>query len=270
MRHPVIGIPVYRAGRENADYAMRRAYCEAVARAGGAPVLIPPLQEEILRNLYSVLDGLLLAGGGDVASRRYGSPDNGNAKLVDEGRDQLEITLTQWALGAGLPLLGICRGIQVLNVAAGGTLIQDIPSQVPFSLRHRSDAALPRNHIAHDIRVQPNSLLAAVLSSGRQDAEGDQLASPYQYGVNSYHHQAVDKLAPGFASTAHAADGIIEAIEVAPRSSFVLGVQWHPECMVPGDAAMKRLFVGFVGACRQRADTCQRREVANEAGRCVI
>ena len=251
------------------DYAMRRAYCDAVACAGGVPILIPPLRKEPLRTSYLLLDGLLLAGGGDVAGEYYGNPDGAHLRQVDTVRDGLEVTLTRWALSDGLPLLGICRGIQVLNVAAGGTLIQDIPSQVPSALRHAADPSLARSHIQHLVDVQSASLLAAILSEGSHTSEVRSPASTGVYGVNSYHHQAVEQLAPSFVATAHASDGIIEGIEVASQSCFILGVQWHPECMVPGDAAMERLFLGFVGACRQRADTCQRREVCDEASGCA-
>jgi len=264
---PVIGIPVYRGEGDEADYVMRRTYCDAITWEGGAPVLVPPLPETLLHRLYTGLDGLLLAGGGDVAGERYGASDSTHIKRVDTLRDGLEITLTQWALNDGLPLLAICRGIQVLNVAAGGTLVRDIPTQIPFCLEHRAEPALPRSHKQHSVCVTHGSLLSAVLFDDSPAEMGDEPTGVRCCGVNSYHHQAVERLAPGFVATAYAPDGIIEAIETNVYSGFVLGVQWHPECMVPGDAAMERLFSSFVGACRRRADTCQRREVQHETGR---
>ncbi len=269
VRSPVIGIPAFRSGHEMADYAMRRIYCDAIASAGGVPILIPPLRIDLLRTSYRLLDGLLLAGGGDVAGEHYGNPDAAHLRQVDTVRDGLEITLTRWALSEGLPLLGICRGIQLLNVAAGGTLVQDIPSQVPSALMHAADPSLPRDHIQHLVDVKPASLLAAILSEASHTNDARSLASAGVYGVNSYHHQAVEQPAPSFVATAHAPDGVIEGIEAASQSCFTLGVQWHPECMVPDDAAMERLFRGFVGACRQRANTCQRREVYDEASGCA-
>lgn len=251
MPSPVIGIPVSRSDRDTLDYVVRQAYCTALALAGGAPVLIPPLQENLLRSAYARLDGLLLAGGGDVSNTYYGNPSSERLTYLDPVRDELELTLTRWALDDGIPLLGICRGIQMLNVAGGGTLVQDISNQWPDSLNHSADRKLPRSHIQHTIQVQGASRLAAVLFREEQPVQANPELALRMCGVNSYHHQAVDQLAPSFVATAHAPDGVIEAIEFPSSPRFVVGVQWHPECMVPGNAVMERLFHGFVDACRR-------------------
>ncbi len=240
--HPVIGIPAVARGNGPGEYAVRASYCEALVAAGGAPLLVPPASEPLLRAAYRRLDGLLLAGGGDVAPDLYGAADAGKVKLVDAERDALELTLTRWALADGLPILAICRGIQLLNVAAGGSLIQDIPSDVSGALAHQDAAPAP--HRAHAVQVAPGSRLAAIYSNGH-DGPG-----ALTILVNSRHHQAIERLAEGFRVTARAADGIIEAIEPAGADGhFVLGVQWHPEDLAPHDAATRALFAAYCAAC---------------------
>ncbi|MFQ5814795.1 MAG: gamma-glutamyl-gamma-aminobutyrate hydrolase family protein [Anaerolineae bacterium] len=211
---------------------------EAVATAGGAPVLIPlNLDEGALRAIYERLNGLLLAGGEDVHPRRYGEAIHEKCGQSDEARDAVELTLARWALAEGLPVLGLCRGIQVLNVAAGGTLYQDIASQVAGSLKHDCWPDYPRNYLAHQVTVNDDSLMAAVLGHRR-------------IGVNSTHHQAVKDLAPRFRVVARATDGVIDAIEGHDGVPFILGVQWHPEELVEDAPPMRRLFEDFVSAAR--------------------
>ena len=241
--HPIIGIPTSIGRGPLVEYGVRSSYCDAVLAAGGAPLLLPPMPEGALRAAFGRLDGLLLPGGGDVAAHRYGGPDSGLLTLVEEERDALEIALTCWALADGLPTLAICRGIQVLNVAAGGTLIQDVPSQVAGALVHRSAPGSPPEHLEHTVALAPGSRLAAVYAP-----EGE-------VWVNSRHHQAVDTVAPGLRTTAVATDGVIEGIE-AEDGRFVVGVQWHPENLAPADAATRRLFAALVqaaGTSRQEA-----------------
>ena len=241
--HPIIGIPTSIGRGPLVEYGVRSSYCDAVLAAGGAPLLLPPMPEGALRAAFGRLDGLLLPGGGDVAAHRYGGPDSGLLTLVEEERDALEIALTCWALADELPTLAICRGIQVLNVAAGGTLIQDVPSQVAGALVHRSAPGSPPEHLEHTVALAPGSRLAAVYAP-----EGE-------VWVNSRHHQAVDTVAPGLRTTAVATDGVIEGIE-AEDGRFVVGVQWHPENLAPADAATRRLFAALVqaaGTSRQEA-----------------
>jgi putative glutamine amidotransferase len=237
--YPLIGIPSRhdQSGRSGSPIlAQSRTYVEAVTTAGGAPVLIPlNLGEEALRAIYERLDGLLLAGGIDVHPRHYGETIHEKCGQIDEAQDAVELTLARWALDGRLPILAICRGIQVLNVAAGGTLYQDIASQVPDSLKHDYWPDYPRNLLPHQVTVNNDSHLAAILG-------GTQVA------VNSLHHQVIKDLASRFRVVARSADGLIEAIEDQSHP-FALGVQWHPEELM-GDAPMRRLFEEFVSAAR--------------------
>jgi len=238
--YPLIGIPSRsdQTSRSSTPiFAQNQTYVEAVAMAGGAPVLIPlNLNERALRAIYERLNGLLLAGGGDLHPKHYGEAIHEKCGQPDEARDVVELTLAGWALDEGLPVLGICRGIQVLNVAAGGALYQDIASQVPGSLKHDCWPGYPRNYLAHQVTVNADSHLAAILSQG-------------QVGVNSMHHQTVKDLAPRFGVVARASDGVIEAIEDHDHP-FALAVQWHPEELVEDAPPMRRLFEEFVSAAR--------------------
>jgi len=243
MNPPVIGI----TGRTDQSarssdvplFVITPTYVQAVELGGGAPVVIPPhLKETLLRAIFEHLDGLLLSGGGDILPAFFGEEDSGLVRLVDERRDRVEIALAQWALAEGLPLLAICRGIQVLNVAAGGTLIQDIPTQVPDALLHGDAAGRPLSVIAHTVEVAAGSRLAALVGTG-------------ELGVSSAHHQAARVVGAGLVITAHAPDGVIEGLE-APDHPFCVGVQWHPEAMVESQPVMRRLFEGLVEAAQAR------------------
>ncbi len=239
--YPLVGIP---SRHDQSSHfgspilAQNRTYVEAVATAGGAPVLIPlDLDEGALRAIYERLDGLLLTGGVDVHPRHYGEAIHEKCGQIDEARDRMELTLTRWDLAEGLPILAICRGIQVLNVAAGGTLYQDIASQMPESLKHDCWLDHPRDYLAHQVTVSGDSQLASILGG-------------IQVAVNSLHHQAVKDLSPRFRVVARSADGLIEAIEDQSHP-FALGVQWHPEELVEDALPMQRLFEGFVSAARR-------------------
>jgi putative glutamine amidotransferase len=215
-------------------------YIRAVAEAGGLPVLIPvAVDADTLHEIYASLDAVLVSGGVDIAPERYGAERNPATQNADPGRDEAEITLVRWAVEDDHPLLGICRGNQVLNVALGGTLIQDIPSQVNNSLRHDIGSSEPGGHHAHEVDIDANSRLAGILGATHVP-------------VNSMHHQAVDRVAPSLQVTACAPDGIIEGLEM-PNRHFILSVQWHPEEMVRVDDAMKPLFRAFVEAARERS-----------------
>jgi len=214
-------------------FAMNRVYIDALKEVGAAPVLIPlALGTDILRSLYERLDGLFMAGGGDVNPVWYGQAPHPATNGIDELRDDTELTLIRWALADGLPLLGVCRGVQTLNVAAGGTLIQDVPRQIPHALRHQWYPDKARDWVAHEIATTSGTRLADIIGGSGQ--------------VNSFHHQAVDQVAPGFRVSAVAPDGVIEAIEWT--SSFAIGVQWHPESLIHTDKTMSRLFETFVKA----------------------
>lgn len=241
MRPPVIGITGYadRSARPpNVPvFAGARTYVRAVAGGGGVPLVIPPyLEEAPLQAILHTIDGLVLSGGGDIHPAEFGEEDSGLLWRVDERRDRAELPLAEWALVEELPLLAICRGIQVLNVAAGGTLIQDISTQVPDALSHSSVAGRPVPSIAHTVEVSPDSRLARLVGAG-------------ELGVNSAHHQAVKDVGRELVVTARAPDGIIEGLE-APDHPFCIGVQWHPEVMVESHPVMGRLFQGLAETAR--------------------
>lgn len=244
MSAPVIAIPCRSdtSGRHHQlpMQGMGQAYLSAVIAAGGVPVLLPlGLDEARLLEALGRADELLLAGGEDMAPALFGEEPLPGLGAVDPERDAAELTLARRALEAGIPLLAICRGIQVLNVAAGGTLFQDIPSQVPGALKHDCFyPAYPRDHIAHTVEIAPGSRLAAVA----QDAI---LRS--NVPVNSLHHQAVKILGAGLRVVAQAPDGIVEAVE-GTGDAWVLGVQWHPEELASGRADMRAIFRAFVEA----------------------
>lgn len=248
MTDPIIGLPTGSRRCGGQQHVLGKAYSEATRQAGGVPLLIPPLEDEQpLRRLYDQIDGLLLCGGGDVDPACYGDAGTGKLRSVDRRRDRTEMILIRWALDDRLPVLGICRGIQALNVAAGGTLVQDIPSEVPGALQHGPGRDIPRDHLAHEVLLEPGSLLAAVLAGESNTGEFPCLR------VNSRHHQAVKVVAPGFAVSARAPDGVIEGIEsisLTEPGVFVVGVQWHPEDLVPRHDPMMRLFWQFVDGCR--------------------
>jgi putative glutamine amidotransferase len=215
-------------------------YVDAVLAAGGAPVCIPVgLDDESLDRVYATFDGLLLPGGDDVAPRRYGGKPNAYLGDVDEARDELELALTTRAFDDDLPMLGICRGIQVLAVAAGGTLYQDLPTEFPAHVPHEV-REFGRNHLAHAITLEAGSRLAAAL--------GCTVAR-----VNSFHHQAIQDMPDGFMVSARSADGLVEGIE-ATGDRFAVGVQCHPEELWSSTAPeFSRLFEAFVDAARQRS-----------------
>ncbi|MBK8985139.1 MAG: gamma-glutamyl-gamma-aminobutyrate hydrolase family protein [Chloroflexi bacterium] len=236
---PIIGCTVYRsAGSKegsSAIMALTEAYIEAVCQAGGIPLMIPlGLETADLQRLLALVDAVLLPGGGDVDPVYYQQPMNDWMQRVDADRDRVEIWAAQTAVAQQKPLLAICRGHQVLNVALGGTLWADIPSQIPGALGHDYDNVKPRNYAAHTVEIAPDSRLAAALGVTHT-------------AVNSLHHQAIRDLAPGLKAVAAAPDGIIEGVE-APDHPFAIGVQWHPEWLVADNPAMQHLFRGFVTA----------------------
>lgn len=243
-RSPLVGI-IARQDRSEmwkgyALYGQGLSYVESVARAGGAPMLIPlQLEREACRSIYRRLDGLLFPGGVDVSPAHYGQEPHPYLGQVDHALDETELMLARWALEDDLPVLAICRGIQLINVAAGGSLYQDLPTQFPGALPHACSAPdYPRTYRAHLVHVQQGTRLADALNAA-------------ECWTNSRHHQAVRDVAPGFAVTARAPDGVIEAIEHA-EASFIVGVQWHPESLANSDPQMLSIFQAHVAACRLR------------------
>lgn len=232
---PVIGITSsYDRGTDRTT--LSRYYIEAVAAAGGLPLVIPCLlPESAVPAIFASIDGLVLSGGVDVDPLLFGEePLPAQGEICPE-RDRLELALTQQALERDMPILAICRGVQLLNVAAGGTVVQDIASALPNPLKHDQEA--PKWYGTHTLNVLPTSQLASIW--------GEKIV------LNSFHHQAVGQVAEGFIATAWATDGVIEAIE-SPGHRFVLGVQSHPECMWDQENRILQLFKRFVEAASHR------------------
>ena len=235
MTRPVIGITSFSLDVSCRRSAVNQQYIDAVVAAGGVPICIPLGQDdEGLDRIYSLLDGLLLPGGEDVAPKRYGEEPHPKLGDVDEERDELELALATRALEDGLPILGICRGIQLLAVAAGGTLYQDLPSQWGSEVRHHV-REYGRDYLAHTIALEGGSRFAGALTCTTAH-------------VNTFHHQAVKEVPSGFRASAWASDGLIEGIE-ATHGRFVMGVQCHPEEVWRTTAPeFSRLFAAFVDA----------------------
>lgn len=214
-------------------------YLESVRRAGGEPIEVMA-GSEVPEHLLARVSGLLLTGGGDIDPALYGEPAHPAFQAAETGRDEYEIALARAAVAHGVPLLAICRGMQVLNVAMGGTLFQDIPSQITGALEHA--VPQPRAHIAHEVWVSEGSVLAALLADHMEDGE--------TCHVNSRHHQSVRNAAAGFEITATAPDGVIEAME-RPGGAFCVAVQWHPENFWR-TGEFRDLFEGLVKAASAR------------------
>jgi len=217
-----------RAGLTFREPAKAGPYAEALRQAGIEPVLISPGLPARLEGL----DGLLLTGGTDLNPARYGAAPHPASEAPDDERDELEAALLQQALRARLPVLAICRGLQLFNVAHGGTLIQHLDNSAVHVVRG-NDPAAP----AHQITVAPDTRLASILGGGA-------------HSVNSRHHQAVDRLGAGLTVAARSApDGVVEALERSDLP-FAVAVQWHPEDQAPRDPSQQKLFAAFAAALR--------------------
>jgi len=239
MRRPLIGITTaYLAPSTDQDVPRYTSYtrvAENVAAAGGLPVLIPnTLDDETLRALYDRLDGVLLPGGGDIDSKHWGEELHPKVYGIDPARDHTEMTIARWAVADDRPLFGICRGHQVINVALGASMIQDIPSQFNTELTHNNFLPIPRDTLSHVVGITDGSRLAGII--GKLNA----------VQVNSIHHQAIREAAPGMTAVAFSPDGLIEATEMAGKR-FALTVQWHPEDL-SADESHFNLFKAFVKA----------------------
>jgi putative glutamine amidotransferase len=235
---PLIGIPcatVERVGSSIPVFAGNPPYIRALEAAGALPVLIPLYQDvSLLEDLRGRLDGLLLTGGGDVDPRQYDELSHPKTERADDARDRIELAITRDALRQEIPIFGICRGMQLFNIARGGTLIQDIPSQVRGSVEH--DPSGDRSAFAmHNISIEADSRLARIIGAT-------------SHIVNSYHHQAVATPGTGVRVVARAEDGVAEAIELEDHT-FAMAVQFHPERLFEQDAQLANLFDAFVAAC---------------------
>jgi len=218
------------------DYTLSE-YSQAVLQAGGAPVILPAAQDEkSLERILGSVQGLILSGGPDIHPRWYGEEPLTGLGEVDETLDQIELLAAGLAIKRDLPILGICRGIQVLNVALGGTLYQDIASQAPESICHNPKTDKAVN--THTVRIVAGSQLHKIIGKN-------------EIWVNGKHHQSVKDLAPDLVVTARAKDGMVEAVEL-PGKPFIVGVQWHPEGTWRDDPYSRKLFSAFVQAARGR------------------
>jgi putative glutamine amidotransferase len=216
---------------------MNQRYYHAAAAAGAAPVLIPLLDDvEALRAIYERMNGILIPGGVDVDPAVFGEAPHERLGRIDPARDRVEIQLVRWAVEDRKPLLGLCRGLQVINVALGGTLYQDLETEYPNAIKHDyfPTYGYPRDHLAHDVAVKGGSRMHHALLNS---------AVP----VNSMHHQGIKALASSLAASAVAPDGLIEAAE-STNDSYIVGVQWHPEVFELSEPSSGVLFTDFVQA----------------------
>jgi putative glutamine amidotransferase len=227
------GIP---SGLPQSD-VMNQRYYIAVALAGGAPILIPLLDDEpeALRAAYDACDGVLIPGGVDVDPRHFNEDPHPKLGRVDGARDRVEMHVTRWAVEDQKPLLGLCRGLQVINVTLGGTY-QDLEAQYPDGIKHDyfPTYGYDRDHLAHEVALSKGSRLRHLMELER-------------IPVNSMHHQGIKTLAPSLAVSATAPDGLIEAVE-STNDHFMLGVQWHPEVFEMTDPHTRHVFREFISA----------------------
>jgi putative glutamine amidotransferase len=257
-RRPVIGIPTQNLqslGGIPADFppswVMSQRYILTLTAAGAIPWMIPLVGDDgdTIRGIYEELDGVFLPGGADIDPASYSEDRHPLCDRTDPARDQVELLMTRWAMADRKPVLGICRGVQLINLAAGGTLYQDLAEQYEGSIRHDYfpfGGQYPRDHIAHDVQVAPGTRLAEMIGAGI-------------VAVNSMHHQGIRQLGAGLVASAVAPDRLIEATE-STDDAFLVGVQWHPEALTDSDARMRRLFDEFIAAA---ADFRLAREVGS-------
>jgi putative glutamine amidotransferase len=232
-QYPLIGLPTLAIppGPKPPRFGINQSYVRALTAAGCAPVLIPLLDDdERLRAIYDRLDGIVFPGGADIAPQEYGEEPIGELNVVEAPRDRTELTLARWAFADDLPTLGICRGQQVLNVALGGSLWQDLRHQGVTPVEHSDADGRARTALMHRVRLDPGSRLAQLIDETNID-------------VNSLHHQAVKTVAPQLKVTGTSEDGVIEALESDDRR-FLIAIQWHPE-EIDQLPWVQRLFAGF-------------------------
>jgi putative glutamine amidotransferase len=242
LPRPVIGIATQTqqavAGQTPLAWIMGQQYVRVLTEGGALPWLVPLLSgdEVTLRCIYNRLDGVFLTGGVDVNPANYGEPLHALCGPTDADRDETEMHLIRWARADRKPVLGVCRGHQMIDVALGGTLYQDVGVQHPQAIKHDyfPSSDYTRDYVVHDVEVTPGSRLDGLLGARR-------------VRVNSMHHQGVKRLAPELRATALAPDGLIEGLE-GVNGQFLVGVQWHPEELTDKDPSMRRLFGSFLAA----------------------
>jgi putative glutamine amidotransferase len=221
-----------------ASWVMNRRYLDALAGVGGVPMLVPLFDHDqvTLRAIYDHVDGIFLPGGVDLDPVSYGSDAHDLCGRTDPPRDGVEMQLARWAMAEGKPVLGVCRGLQIINVVAGGTLHQDTTALYPGAIKHDyfPTSGYARDYLAHEARLTEDSRLARIFAAN-------------VIRINSMHHQGIELLGDGLVATAQAPDGLIEGIE-GTGSAFLVGVQWHPEMLIDSDAGTRRLFEAFIEA----------------------
>ncbi len=226
---PIIGITTY--GRdEKGMVPLPEEYVSSVRRAGGIPLLIPP-GEKHLSQLLAVLDGIVLAGGGDIDPAVYGGDHHPQVYMIDSRRDRMEIELAKLVIRRQIPTLGICRGTQIINVALGGTLFEHLPDHFGEDVAHRLP---PREPVPHRVSIESPSQLATILSATEIEAA-------------SWHHQGIRELGDGLCISARAPDNVVEAVELATHP-WLVAVQWHPELTSATDLVQQRLFTALIEA----------------------
>ncbi|MCC3421282.1 MAG: gamma-glutamyl-gamma-aminobutyrate hydrolase family protein [Microcoleus sp. PH2017_07_MST_O_A] len=232
-KHPIVGITTY-CRSQAGEYCLNGAYIDAVQAAGGIPILLPPNQLDPA-SIFDAVDGLIFSGGGDINPELYGGFVDRTVYSVNAERDNFELSLAKLALRADIPVLGICRGMQVLNVASGGNLVVHVPDAYGEEVTHRQEN--PIRAIEHIIKIDPDSRLAKIMGTTSTN-------------VVSWHHQAVQTMIPGWQIVARAPDGLIEAIEYKYHP-WMVAVQWHPE-MSPKSLPNCELFRAFVEAAASK------------------
>lgn len=240
---PIIGVPTQTLeeipGELPRCWVMSQQYVRVLVQSGAVPWIIPLLQGDsaTLRAIYERLDGVFLPGGVDLHPSTYQEEPTALCGRTDPDRDEIELALARWAIEDRKPLLAVCRGVQVINVAAGGTVHQDVAAQVPGAIKHDyfpSQGTYTRDLLVHEVRIPADTTLGRLLETP-------------SIRVNSMHHQGIKRVAEGLRPNAFAPDGLIEGLE-SRNGHFLLGVQWHPESLVERDPAMQRLFAAFVEA----------------------
>ena len=258
MSRPIIGVPTQNLqsiGGVPADippsWVMSQRYIRALTAVGALPWMIPLVgdEPETMRGIYEELDGIFLPGGADIDPANYGEERHARCDKADPARDEVELTLVRWAMADRKPVLGVCRGLQLVNLAAGGTLYQDLGDQMPGSIKHDYfpfDGRYARDYLAHDVRIAEQSRLAEFFGAG-------------ELKVNSMHHQGVRELGKHLVPVAVAPDGLIEGVE-SDDGSYLVAVQWHPEVLIDNCPRTRKLFASFVEAA---ADYREQRALTN-------
>ena len=222
---------------ENTYLTVREAFCQALIEAGALPVILPLTEDlQVLSAYAEQLDGVVFTGGGDVDPALFSQPCRPWSGRIDPRRDAMELALCRLLMAASKPVLGVCRGMQVMNIACGGDIYQDIEREfhTDCPIAHRQP--MPAEYSSHAVHVTEGTRLATLVKQS-------------ELRVNSLHHQAVNRLGEGLIGAAYSEDGLCEALE-APKARFFLGVQWHPERLYPMHNEQRAIFTAFVDSCR--------------------